>query len=134
MGRTTRDHEDIDFEIRFCEGVLRRSGDFLPALILLGDLYTRRGFFDRGLFIDERLAKLQPEEPVVFYNLACSYSLLNRVDEALAAVKKAIALGYTDFEHMGRDRDLENLFKDNRFREYLTRLKENKTPAENREK
>ena len=49
-------------------------------------------------------------------------------------MKRAIALGYDDFEHLGRDCDLENLFKDRRFREYLTRLKEKKIPAENNER
>lgn len=121
--------DDLDFEIEFCEGLLEKNENFLQALILLGDLYTRRGFHDKGLMVDERLAQLQPEEPIIFYNLACSYSLLNRVDEALATIKKAIALGYHDFRHLGQDRDLENLFKDTRFREYLTRLKEKGVPA-----
>ena len=133
MARRAPTTEDLDFEIRFCEGYLAKRPDFLPTLILLGDLYTRRGHFEKGLTMDERLAQLLPDDPMVFYNLACSYSLLSRVEEALSAMKTAIALGYDDFKHLGQDRDLENLFKDSRFRDYLTRLKEKSIPAENRE-
>ena len=124
MEEKKQNTEDLDFEIEFCEGLLDKNENFWEALILLGDLYTRRGYYEKGLLVDERLIQLRPEDPVVFYNLACSYSLLNRVDEALATIKKAIALGYRDFKHLGQDRDLANLFKDTRFREYLTRLKE----------
>ena len=131
MARRTTVQEDLDFEIRFCEGLLAKQPGFVQALILLGDLYTRRGFFDQGLAVDERLTQLLPEDPMVFYNLACSYSLLGRVEDALVAVKTAIALGYDDFEHMGQDLDLENLFKDPRFRDYLTHLKDKRIPAKN---
>lgn len=129
MAKRERNSSDLDFEIQFCEGVLAKNEKFLPALILLGDLYTRRGLFEKGLGVDETLSRLMPEDGVVFYNLACSYSLLGRIEDALTTMKTAIALGYNDFKHMGQDRDLENLFKDNRFRDYLTRLKEKTIPV-----
>ncbi len=48
------------------------------------------------------------------YNVACGLSMLNRVDEAIAALQKAIDLGFNNgFEH---DSDLENLKSDDRFR------------------
>jgi tetratricopeptide (TPR) repeat protein len=133
MAKKEQSQEDLDFEIKFCEGLLEKNENFLQALILLGELYTRRGFFEKGLWADERLSQLQPADPIVFYNLACSYSLLNRVEQALETMKRAIALGYDNFAHLGRDRDLENLFKDSRFREYLNLLKAKAIPAENRE-
>jgi len=130
MARREPSIEDLDFEIRFCEGILRRNENFLPALTLLAELYTRRGLQEKGLYVDQRLAKLQPQDPIVFYNLACSYALLNRIDEALATIKSAIALGYNDFAHMGQDEDLANLFKDSRFKEYLTRLRDRAVTSE----
>lgn len=133
MARREPTVEDLDFEIEFCEKLLAQNERFLSALIMLGDLYTQRGLYEKGLAIDEKLSRLKPEDPVVFYNLACSYSLLNRVGDSLAAIKKAIALGYDDFEHLGQDLDLKNLFRDVRFKEYLTFLKDKRVPAENHE-
>ena len=107
--------EDLRFEIAFFEGIIVRDPEFVEALQILGDAYTKTGQWDKGLQIDERLAKLCADNPLVFYNLACSYSLLKRVDEAFAALNQAIQLGYQDACWLTRDPDLDNLRRDNRF-------------------
>ena len=111
--------ENLDFEIQFYEGVLQKNQDFIQALILLGDLYTKKGLHEKGLAIDKRLAFLKPEDPTILYNLACSYSLLNEIKKAFEVVKLAIECGYKDFKFMREDRDLKNLLKDDRFRQLL---------------
>ena len=82
--------EDVAFEIGFFEGIARHDPDYIEALQVLGDAYTKSGQWEKGLRIDERLARLCPNNPLVFYNLACSYSLLTRLDEAFAALDSAI--------------------------------------------
>ena len=114
--------EDIDFEIAFCEGLIRKNPDHVQALKLLGDLYTKKGSIEKGLQIDEYLSQLQPQDPFVFYNLACSYSLLNHTDKAFRSIKMAIKYGYRDFDHLREDSDLENLRNDYRFKRYFSRV------------
>ena len=58
---------------------------------------------------------------MVRYNLACSYSLLNRVADARAAMVRAIELGYDEWDHMRRDPDLVNLMADRQFQIYLAK-------------
>ena len=70
------------------EGIVRRDPDYVDALQLLGDHYTQRGRFPEGLKVDERLARLEPRNPLVFYNLACSYSLTEQFDRAVACPGK----------------------------------------------
>ncbi|MCA9399581.1 MAG: hypothetical protein KC618_07520 [Candidatus Omnitrophica bacterium] len=118
--------EAMDYEIAFYEGILKNKPDFIEALSALGDLYTKRGFIEKGLKADVKLSILKPEDPYVFYNLACSYSLLENVDEALSSIKQAIELGYKDFNFLEQDDDLENLRKDQRFQRYLARMKNRK--------
>ena len=115
-----------DFEIKFYEGILKNSPDFIEALIALGDLYTKKGFYKKGLKTDLRLARLRPEDPIVFYNLACDYSLLNQTSKALKVLKKAISLGYDDLNYLKKDKDLENLRRDERFEKLISLLKEKK--------
>ena len=62
-----------------------------------------------ALHVDERLAQLEPANPLVFYNLACSYSLTGEFDRALASLYQAIDLGYRDFSWLARDPDLKPL-------------------------
>jgi tetratricopeptide (TPR) repeat protein len=112
--------EDLDFEISFFENILKTNPDFVEALIALGDAYTKRGRYEDGLKIDQRLAQLRPDDPLVHYNLACSYSLLKMPDQSLEALKKAIRLGYRDFRFMKKDPDLDFIRKDPRFKELLS--------------
>ena len=106
---TRQELRDLDQEILFLEGLVRRDESYVQALQILGDDYTRRGRYDEGLKIDERLSKLRPDDALIHYNLACSYSLTARLDMAIEALEAAINLGYRDFKWMARDPDLENL-------------------------
>ncbi len=115
--------DNMDFEIEFCERLLKKRPHFIQALSLLGDLYTRKGLYLQGLKVDEMLYLLKPRDLVVLYNLACSYSLLNEKDKALRSIKQAIHCGYDDFHHIENDTDLDNLRSDSRFRKYFSRIK-----------
>ena len=106
---TPADRRDLEVRIGFMEGIVRRDPGYVDALQLLGDHYTERGRFTDGLEVDERLARLEPENPLVFYNLACSYSLTDQFDRAVAALKRAFELGYRDFHWLARDPDLRKL-------------------------
>jgi len=121
--------EKLQFEISFYEGVLKNTPLFIEALIALGDLYTRVGSYEKGLEIDKKLSRLRSDDPIILYNLSCSYSLVNDVDRAYYFIKKAIKYGYCDFAHMERDHDLDNLRKDSRFRRYYSRLKNKNDPS-----
>ena len=103
---SSREQRDLDIEIQFLEGVVRRDRRYVEALQLLGDDYTRRGRFKDGLQVDRRLARLCPEDPLVHYNLACSFSLTEEFRKAAHALRKALQSGYRDFEHLRRDSDL----------------------------
>jgi tetratricopeptide (TPR) repeat protein len=102
-------HRELDAKIEFMEGLVRRDPHYVDALQLLGDHYTQRGLFEQGLKVDERLARLEPNSPLVFYNLACSYSLTDQIERAALALEKAIQLGYSDFKWLVRDPDLKKL-------------------------
>lgn len=116
----------IDFEINFFEGVISGAPHFFEALSALGDLYTRKGLYEKGLDVDLKLAQMRPDDPIVLYNLSCSYSLINDVDHGIASIKKAFECGYDDFEHLERDRDFKNLRMDARFVPLINSAKKKK--------
>lgn len=111
------------FEERFFEAVLSTYPDYAEALSYMGSIYTKRGEYARGLEIDLRLARLKPRSARVFYNLACSYALLGKPDEAFDALEKAVERGFSDAEHLARDEDLKSLRDDPRFKKLLERVK-----------
>jgi len=108
--KLTRDEErELDVKISFLEGVVKRDPGYVEALQILGDDYTRRGKFVAGLKVDEQLSQLRPADPLVQYNLACSYSLTGNFNQALAALEQALNLGYKDFKWLAQDPDLSDL-------------------------
>lgn len=116
--------EGEEFCISFFEGVLERNPYLIDCLKYLGNAYTAYGMFEKGLEIDERLSRLLPEDSEVVYNLACSQSLLSNIDDAISSLKKAIDLGYNDIDHFEKDRDLDNIRNDGRYKDLINMLKE----------
>lgn len=100
---------DAEFEIRFFESVLRRDPAYAVVVELLGGLYTRQGRIADGLRMDRKLVRLQPENATARYNLACSLALSKRKGDALRELQRAVELGYSDFDWMQQDPDLEAL-------------------------
>jgi len=115
--------EDMDFEIQLFESILKERPNFTEAMMALGDLYTKKGLNEEGLRIDQKLFHLRPDDPIVLYNLACSYSLTNQIEEAFKTMKLAIEFGYNDMDYLLGDRDLDNLKKDHQFQKFLAELK-----------
>lgn len=100
---------DSAFEIQFFESVLRRHAKDVRALTQLGHLYTRHGLIDEGLYVDRRLVRLRPKDPLAHYNLACSFSLKRMKSQAIRSLRRAVELGYNDPEYLYEDPDLAGL-------------------------
>ncbi|MEI8176749.1 MAG: hypothetical protein WCG78_07795 [Candidatus Omnitrophota bacterium] len=115
--------ENLDFEITFYEDLVRDKPDFVDALVALGDAYSKKGFYEKGLAIDKKLLEIDPQEPTFHYNLSCDYSLLKEPDSCLESLAEAIRLGYTDLEHIEKDPDLDYVRHNPRFKELLASIR-----------
>ena len=120
--RSARD-DDLIFEIDFFERLVARHPTFVEPWLQLGEAYTRAGRYTDGLKVDRRVTKLRPRDPIAWYNLACSYALLEHLPYALRALKKAIALGYDDWSFLQRDPDLAALRRSPEFQHFLAKAR-----------
>lgn len=69
---------------------------------------------------DLRKAKeLSPDSPSIRYNYASLHSLRGNVDLALDEIDAALAKGFSDYDALRRDPDLENLRRSPEFRKVL---------------
>jgi tetratricopeptide (TPR) repeat protein len=118
-----REAQDLDTKVSFLEGLVRRDPCYVDALQILGDHYTKRGDYQKGLEVDRQLSALEPENALVFYNLACSHSLTGDYSLAITALDKAIALGYRDFNWLARDPDLKALRKHPSYRPIADKIR-----------
>ncbi len=120
-GALTRaaDQSQLDFEIEFFGRLLERHPNYVDVLRVQGNNLTLKGRYAEGLQIDKRLIALRPTDPLAHYNLACSYAPLNRPEQAIKTLRRAVELGYRDFRYMREDRDLDSIRTDPRFRQLL---------------
>ncbi len=115
------------FELDFYEAILEKRPEHVGTLEAIGHLYTELGECEKGLAIDKRIVKLKPGSPVAHYNLACSYSLLEMPGKALTALRRSVELGYDDWEHLEKDKDLDNLRADGRYAEFVAEVRTPRT-------
>ncbi len=115
--------EGAEFTIWFFENIIEKNPNYVDCLMYLGNVYTANGMYEKGLMVDQKLSLLRPKDPMVHYNLACSYALLKKIDAAFDALEKAIALGYKDVYHLEMDKDLTYLRKDIRYKKLIRKIK-----------
>jgi len=58
-----------------------------------------------------------------YYNLCCTYSLLDNKPMALTYLKKSIDAGYIDYKHIQEDTDLDNIRKEKEFLDINSQLR-----------
>jgi predicted esterase len=83
----------------------------------------------RAIELGRKLHELAPREPAHAYNVACCYALSGARDEALAWVKKAAELGFSDAELVRNDPDLKRLHGSPEFESAVARIEENQAEA-----
>jgi len=102
---------------------LRHNKEFQETYINLSTAYFRAKKFDEALKTLRDLEKINPSNPLLHYNLACYYSLTKQPLASLEALKKAVDLGYKEFQTLQTDPDLENLRKTTDFAAWFQSIK-----------
>jgi predicted Zn-dependent protease len=109
MKKAFSEKNDLAVEIAFLQSLRAEMPKDVELLKVLGDDLTKVGRFREGLEIDLELSKLEPHDPVIYYNLACSFSLLGQLKESADALIRAIQHGYCEWDWLRCDSDLKNL-------------------------
>ena len=82
---------------------------FLPALNNLALVTAANKEYYKALTVFLDILNYAPDDAETHYNIACMYSRLKRVDESIEWLQKAIDKGYTNWESIKKDSDLENI-------------------------
>jgi predicted Zn-dependent protease len=114
--------KDYSYEIEFYESIDAKGSNDPRVLEVLAQLYTRVGRNEDGLSMDLRLSKSRPQDPLVHYNLACSLALTGQHDQSLGVLKKAVEMGYNDFDWMIKDTDLDPIRNMTSYQEWLVSI------------
>lgn len=85
------------------------------SLILLGQLERAERWIRRSLEID-------PDDSVLLYNAACNYATMNKVEESVDFLERAVENGTVSWGWMKNDKDLVNLRGHPRYEALLERV------------
>ena len=119
LGRSNASQRD--FELDFFGRLVERDASNVDFLRAHADNLAARSQHARALQLDRRIVKLQPDRPIPWYNLACSYAVLGLAEPALVALQRSLELGYPDFARLRRDPDLDSIRTDPRFIKLIRR-------------
>ena len=64
---------------------------------------------DKAMDILKDLKLIQPDNPEVYYNIACLYAKQNMIDKSIDYMKQAIKKGFHDWDLIKNDPDLANM-------------------------
>jgi len=103
----------------------QRQQEFTRLNEELQKLYGAKQYAE-GVAVCRTMIEVAPNHPRGHYNLACGLARLDKSDEALAALAKAVDLGYDDPAHIQEDEDLASLRTDKQFAAILDVAKVNK--------
>ena len=119
LGRTLEGQAAKRRSLQLIERHLEFHPDDARALYLGSSGLIETGQRDRGLEWTRRAQSVDPDDPAVLYNVACSYALLNMSEDAINCLEKAFEQGEWYKAWAEHDSDLDHLRNIPRFQALL---------------
>jgi TolB-like protein/Flp pilus assembly protein TadD len=94
---------------------LLQNPDDARARIFYASSLAKLGRKEEAIREGAMAAELSPGDPMMLYNCACLYATLREVEQALAALERAVSCGYESFRWLAHDPDLDVLRHEPRF-------------------
>ena len=101
--------------LKLMEDRLELNPDDARAANLAAAFFARLGNLPKALEYADRSLAIDPEDPMLLYNVACTYVALGRTDDAMNCLERAVDKGFGHKEWIDHDPDLEPLRPNMRF-------------------
>ena len=96
--------------------------------MLLAGAYAKLGRSEEAVQQLQRVLAMNVTDSHTIYNAACTYGVLGRKGEALAALRRAIEAGYGEWELAMLDADLNSIRDDPEFGRLMDTIKRSGPP------
>jgi len=88
----------------------------IQALVLN---YAKVGDYENAILHLKKLHDQYPDKPELYYNIACMYAKMNKIEESVSWLDKAIQKGFSDWGLIRSDSDLDNIRNTSFFKELM---------------
>lgn len=89
--------------------ILSRDPGHVNSLNDMGVLSMQNGKYEDAIRYLEKAVKLKPDYVNPYYNLACTYSILNETEKGMTYLNKAVEIDKNVKDWANKDPDLQNL-------------------------
>lgn len=127
MAKNARDQvvrdENIDNALKEFSLAIQKDPNYAEAYSNRAATYMQLRKFNKAEEDLRKAKELSPDSASIRYNYASLHSLNGNVDLALDEIDAALTKGFSDYDALRRDPDLENLRKHPEFRKILEKHK-----------
>jgi serine/threonine protein kinase/Tfp pilus assembly protein PilF len=109
LGEKEKVKKGLDDALQMFPRYLSLHPDDARAYIFFALALVRAGRIEEGKIKAARAIELSPNDPLMFYNVACFYANVGDTLLALQSLKKALSTGYGFYEWIKRDPDLDSI-------------------------
>ena len=102
---------------------LALNPDESRAIYLGADVLIRMGEKEKAMEWVKRLAATDRDEPAILYGIACLYSLIGKLEEAVYYLSKSVDAGFAHRQYLEKDGDLDAIRNHPRYTELIEDLK-----------
>ena len=100
---------------RLIELHLEQHPEDARACIMGASSSANIGDAERSAYYAARAMAVDPEDPMVLYNVACAYGILGKTPECLEALEQAVSKGWGDKAWLEHDSDFESIREEPRY-------------------
>ncbi|MEP6905017.1 MAG: tetratricopeptide repeat protein, partial [Gemmatimonadales bacterium] len=122
MGMPTESEAAYRRQARLVEERLDLIPDDARACSLGAAAFASFGEGDRSVSLAKRALAIDPDDPMLLYNVACTYAQLDKTDDALDCLESAVDKGYGDKEWTEHDSDFDSIRDTPRFKTILATM------------
>lgn len=116
-GNAWRGKKELDKAIRDFDESIRLNPKHADSFNNRGISWSDKKMYDKALRDFDEAIRIDPKYANPFHSKACAYALQGNTSAAIENLRKSIELGYTDFDQMAIDSDLDSIRSDPRYKE-----------------
>jgi len=113
----------IEANISNLQKELKTNPSNYSCMKVLSVLYAKKGDYQKAIDgFKQLIGQETDQDPDIFYNIACQYAKMNRVDESVRWLDRAVKNGFKDWFLLKQDSDLMNIHQTDFYKQLIRKM------------